>query len=152
MDALKSAIFPFPIGNTLFVKIRSNISELSVKLKFDANTNLNMQNSMVMSTFFRFWLEIPFWGKLGPKNQNCLFKLIFGTYRLIQICRIQWWLSLLPLLNGNTLSGKTWSNNQTDQCYGTHMEEIVLYWIQYKNSLKYKVGCYWRFSYVYKIN
>ena len=34
----------------------------------------------------------------------------------------------------------------------THMEEFVLYWIQYKNSLKYKVGCFWRFSYVYTIN
>ena len=28
----------------------------------------------------------------------------------------------------------------------THMEP-VLYWIQYKNSLKYKVGCFWCFSY-----
>ena len=33
----------------------------------------------------------------------------------------------------------------------THMEP-VLYWIQYKNSLKYKVGCFWRFSYVYTVN
>ena len=31
----------------------------------------------------------------------------------------------------------------------THMEELVLYW---KKSLKYKVGCFWRFSYVYTIN
>ena len=30
--------------------------------------------------FFRFWLEIPALGKLGPKNQNCQFKLKFGTY------------------------------------------------------------------------
>ena len=34
----------------------------------------------------------------------------------------------------------------------TLMEELVLYWIQYKNSLKYKVGCFWRFSYIYIIN
>ena len=34
----------------------------------------------------------------------------------------------------------------------THMEEFMLYWIQYKNSLKYKVGWFWRFSYVYTIN
>ena len=32
------------------------------------------------------------------------------------------------------------------------MEELVLYWIQYKISLKYKVGCFWRFLCVYKIN
>ena len=31
------------------------------------------------------------------------------------------------------------------QINDTHMEELVLYWIQYKNSLKYKVGCFWRF-------
>ena len=33
----------------------------------------------------------------------------------------------------------------------THIEEFVLYWIQYKKSLKYKVGCFWSFSYVYTI-
>ena len=34
----------------------------------------------------------------------------------------------------------------------THMEEPALYWIQYKNSLKYKVGWFWRFSLAYTIN
>ena len=34
----------------------------------------------------------------------------------------------------------------------TQKENLVRYWIQYKNSLKYKVGCFWRFSYVYTIN
>ena len=34
----------------------------------------------------------------------------------------------------------------------THREKLVLYWIQYKNSLKYKVGCLWHFSYVYTIH
>ena len=34
----------------------------------------------------------------------------------------------------------------------THREKIVLYWIQYKNSLKCKVGCFWSFLYVYTIN
>ena len=34
----------------------------------------------------------------------------------------------------------------------THREKLVFYWIQYKNSLKCKVGCFWRFSYVYTIN
>ena len=31
----------------------------------------------------------------------------------------------------------------------TQMEELALYW---KNSLKYKVDCFWRFSYIYTIN
>ena len=30
-------------------------------------------------SFFFFWVEIPFWGKLGPKHQNSHFKLKFGT-------------------------------------------------------------------------
>ena len=29
--------------------------------------------------FFRFWSEVPFLGKFGPKNQNCHFKLKFGS-------------------------------------------------------------------------
>ena len=41
------------------------------KLKFDTKTNLKMQNSMVIFTFFRFFVELPLLGKLGPKNQIC---------------------------------------------------------------------------------
>ena len=40
----------------------------------------NIQNSMVMFTFFHIWLEIPFLGKFDPKNWNCQLKLKFGTY------------------------------------------------------------------------
>ena len=38
-----------------------------------------MHKSMVMITFFSFSQEMHFLGKLGPKNQNCQFKLKFGT-------------------------------------------------------------------------
>ena len=38
-----------------------------------------MQNSVGDVDFFRFWLEIPFLGKLGPKNQTCQFTLKFGN-------------------------------------------------------------------------
>ena len=34
----------------------------------------------------------------------------------------------------------------------SHRRKLALYWIQYKNSLKNKVRCFWRFSYVYTIN
>ena len=27
----------------------------------------------------------------------------------------------------------------------THLDELVLYWIQYKNSLKHEIGCFWHF-------
>ena len=36
-----------------------------------------MQNLVVL--FFCFRPETPFLGKFGPKNQNCQFKLKFGT-------------------------------------------------------------------------
>ena len=37
-----------------------------------------MQNSMEVFNFF-FRQETPFLAKFGPKNQNCQFKLKFGT-------------------------------------------------------------------------
>ena len=42
--------------------------------------NLDMQNSVVMFTFFQFRRQIPFLGTFGPKNQNCQFILKFDTW------------------------------------------------------------------------
>ena len=47
---------------------------------------------------------------------------------------------------------KTLQNDISFSLNDTHREKLVLYWIRYKNSLKNKVGCFWRFSYVYTIN
>ena len=50
------------------------------KVKFGSKTNLNnMQNSIVMFTFFCFRWETCFLGKFTPKNQNLKLKLKFGT-------------------------------------------------------------------------
>ena len=38
-----------------------------------------MQNSMVVFIFSAWDQKYLFWGKFGPKNQNCQFKLKFGT-------------------------------------------------------------------------
>ena len=38
-----------------------------------------MQNSMEVFTFL-FRKETAFLGKFGPRNQNCLFKMKFGTW------------------------------------------------------------------------
>ena len=35
---------------------------------------------MALFTFFCFRVETPFFSKFGPKNQNCKFKLKFGTW------------------------------------------------------------------------
>ena len=69
-------IFPFSTGN----RIKKNPQNCQFKLKFGTKTNSNMQNSVVVFTFFSFRWEIPFLGKFSPKNQNCQFQLKFGTY------------------------------------------------------------------------
>ena len=74
------SLFLFLIGNALFGQIWSKKSNYQLKLKFGSQTNSNMQNSLMLFTFFCFWVEIPFLGKFGPKNQNSHFKLKFGTY------------------------------------------------------------------------
>ena len=44
-------------------------------------THSNMQNSMVIFIIFFVCLrpKTPFLSEFGPKNQNCQFKLKFGT-------------------------------------------------------------------------
>ena len=56
-----------------------------------------MQNSIV--------IFIPFLGKLGPKNQNCQFKLKFGTYTNLHMQNSMVMLTF-SVLTGNTF-GKT---------------------------------------------
>ena len=48
------------------------------KLKFGIEKNSNIQNSIC------FQREIPFFGKLGPKNQKCQLELKFSTYSVGQ--------------------------------------------------------------------
>ena len=76
----------FLIGNTLFEQIRSKKSKLSVELKFGTYTNSNMQNSMVIFTFFD--RKYPFWANFVQK-----VRLISWSWnlvpKLIRISRIQ---------------------------------------------------------------
>ena len=63
--------------------------------------------------FFRFWLEIPFLRKFGPKIQNCQFKLKSGTWA-IQIMKIynaelNGDFHFFSFLSRNTLFGQIWS-------------------------------------------
>ena len=53
-----------------------------------------------------FRLEIPFWDKFGPKLQNCLFKLKFGTETILNL------LNLMVILNFSCLDQKYpfWGN------------------------------------------
>ena len=49
-------------------------------MKIDTYTNSNMQNSIVIFTFFVFDRKYPFFGKFGPKSQNCQFKVKLDTW------------------------------------------------------------------------
>ena len=78
-----------------------------------------------------FWT--PFYPNLGKKE----FSTIFSIYS--------------PLTSSKNLE-KTNEPILSKTSNDTHMEELALYWIQYKNSLKHKVGCFWHFSYIYTMN
>ena len=72
-------LFLFSTGNTIFGQIWSKTSKLSVYadvghldwfkyVEFNGDIHL-----------FRFWPEIPFLGKFGPKIKNCQLRLKFCT-------------------------------------------------------------------------
>ena len=78
----------FYTRNTLFVWVWFKNQNCQFKLKFCTNSNSNMQYWMVIFICFVSLVQnisivslswIPFWGKLGPKIQNCLFKVKFDT-------------------------------------------------------------------------
>ena len=59
--------------------------KIKITMKFGPWTNLRMLNSMVLFTFSVLDWKHPFFDKLGPKNQNYLFKLKMVP-KLIRIC------------------------------------------------------------------
>ena len=73
------SLFLFLIGNTLFGQIWPRKLKLSVQGETWYLTNSNMQNSLVMFTFFCFRQEIPCLGQFGPKNQICQLKMKLDT-------------------------------------------------------------------------
>ena len=64
-----------------------------------------------------------------------LFRTSWTQFFVIQLC-LQYWTKY------KFVRKKKCTFNDT------HREKLVLYWIQYKNSLKYKVDRFWCFSYV----
>ena len=64
----------FLTGSILFWKICFKKWNCLLRLKFITWTNSNMQNSMVLFSFYFLGWKDPFWVKNGPKVQNCQFK------------------------------------------------------------------------------
>ena len=71
----------------------------------------DIQNSMMVFTFFIFDQKYPFWTKLIQK-----IKIITLSWnlvpRLIRICRTQWCCSLFSFLTGNTFFRQIWTKIQ----------------------------------------
>ena len=74
------SFFLFLIWNTLFGQIWPKKSKLSVEAEISYLDWFEYAEFNDTIHFFCFGVEIPFWGKFGPNNQNCNFKLKFGTY------------------------------------------------------------------------
>ena len=66
------------------------------KVIFGTETNSDMQNSIVLFTFFVFNLKYPFWQNLVEKDKivNLIWNLV---PRLFRTCSIQWWCFLSVL-------------------------------------------------------
>ena len=74
MGARKTAIFLFQTENTLSEQVWSKNQNCQLKLKFGTNTNLNMQNSMVIFTFAVLDRKHPFWANLIQKIKIVSFE------------------------------------------------------------------------------
>ena len=93
--------------NTLLGKFGPEYQNCQFKLKFGTKTNsIEYEELNDDVQVFPFWLETPFLGKFGPKNQ--IVRLSWNLVsRLIRRCRIQCWCSPFLLLTGNTFLGQT---------------------------------------------
>ena len=100
--------FMFSAGNTFLGNFGPKNQNCQFKVKLDTYTNWNMQNSMVMFTFFVFDRKYYFWANLFKK-----IKIVSIRWNLIpcliRICGIQWSCSLFLLLIENTLFVQIWS-------------------------------------------
>ena len=72
-------LFLFETRSTLFGKIWSKKWNLSFQAEIWYNEKFGYVEFHGGVHFFCFGLETPFLGKFGPKNENCQFKLKFGT-------------------------------------------------------------------------
>ena len=71
--------FRFPSEIPSLGKFGPKIQNWQMKLKSGTKINSNMQNWMVLFTFYVLNGKYSFWANFDPKKQNCQFKLKFGT-------------------------------------------------------------------------
>ena len=77
-----------------------------------------------------------------------------SKFNLFCIILFSIYISVVYLLNVYQLASSTKFHTDINLFLLTILtwKKLVLYWVQYKNSLKFKVGCFWRFWHVYAIN
>ena len=100
------------LENTICGQICSTKQNCQLKVKFGTQTNSNMQNSMMVFTFFCVRPEISYLGKFSQKKIKIVNLSLNLVPRQILICRIKWWCFLSLFLTGDTLLGKFGSKTQ----------------------------------------
>ena len=108
---VKQQFFHFRTETLFSGKFVPKNQNYQFKLKFAAQTNSNMQNSMVLFTFSVSDRKYRFLSKFGTKIQNCFFNVEFSTYIDLNTY------NSLVLFNfflqtGNTLCGQIQSKKQ----------------------------------------
>ena len=114
--------FCFGVEIPFWGKFSPRSQNYQLKLKFGTYTNSNMQNSMMLLSFFVFEWKYPFSTNLVQK-----IKIVTLSWNLvptlIRTCRIQWWCSFFSFWSKIIFLGKFSPNSENYQLklkYGTY--------------------------------
>ena len=87
------------------------------------------------------WIWVSFWENKEKEETVVPSKWIRDQTLLWPYC-----VNATNALKEKQQPSYDWKKYIVKSINDTHKKKIVLYWIQYKNTSKYKVGCFWRFS------
>ena len=97
----------FFLFSTRYTFLRETLNCL-FNVNFGTQTNLNIQNWIVMSTFFAFYSKCWYWANLVLNFKIVCEELNF-VHRAVRISRTQWWCSLFSFSTGyNFLLNLVW--------------------------------------------
>ena len=99
--------FSFSLEIPFLGKVGPNNWNCHFKLKFGTYNNSNIQNSVMLFTFFVFDWKYLCWANLVQKIK--ILSLSWNLIRIIiRICRIQWWCTVFSFSSGNALFYENW--------------------------------------------
>ena len=103
----QTATFLFQTRNTLFEQDSSKTQNCQFELKFGTQTNLNMQNSMVMFTFSVFYRKYFFWANFVSKFKIVSLKVQYSVF--------------------SSKNGSFWNGISKKNFHGCNLSSIKLY-------------------------